>query len=1216
MSFYSCKKKAVNKDIKRVNREQVDFFDLAGGNVCDQEAINQASINYLWWNYKGLSSQKFASLADLSAYYQNFKFKPGENKIEICSLDDKECSDLISVSVDSDEIVAYHPKKVKECDLSAYQDNHISKKFLIDRGTGFPQIGYGSHNSNRQGIRESISGYSGATDCQVLPLGTSGDNICDNEVISHAAINYLWSKSENSSEKRYSSLEELRAGYKDYVFKSGDQMIEICSSTGECSDLISVARLPARSYGSKLGNPDGCKLFTFPNDSDSPKYLLIHNNWNFVVGDGSDVSINTGGIQQTIGGSGAEMCRVAPIEASRASDDLPSGLVNIKLIEDRIEQFYQKVCQDDDNCPQGLRLMQLYDFSSLKNHPNTGISEILNPFAAPKDKFDYRCVLNSDQDIWSAYQEINSSDYQNHSSSCHRVVNENGQVKLNLSKPRSGSLFDKDKYQFEINNSVYSEYQDLFNLDYIRIETSQADKIANSRLKILSKRSAPFPSASLTGNYFMLNIENFTVSDFQNYNSNKSQKLRRGIIPAKSYLLVKEQFIQDWLKEVNSFFADTGRKSKPNPVSWCALPNNIEKCVKIDQEQIEQWQVERIYVESGIGYTTEKTFAPENSFSSTKIAKVTMDVLNKSGQGNQRLLLLNDCAYKPNRLRQYFRAFYDVDHSFYKELDTFFESRASLNERKRNNEIFRRIACNYNDSYIRYISNFHRVIDQNEQKKESLAAWVHAAETILAFEAVALLPELELPFFVSYAMKYVGALMGVSFVGQLAKDFSRLQNCKKDGKSNCYLEKNEIWIDAAFVAIPFSKNAVGKLVDYYGLFKNGFLENETEYFEQEKDFLKAEENKGACLSNGFGLACTVLTWEQTMIEYGKSILKYLKDNPEVSVIQNPKGYIDSLLEHANSEGGDIINTLFAKNSNSDVILPDSESHEATRLKYISVISAVQWSLADLRLDKNPFVNQEYIRGPGTLYGEEHLGKLYVHYFAFENQVNLDFSKNLNELVVDIKSLDQVFGRSWNPFVYNRTGSAWGILPLSSHLKQKNLNDVFLIGIDMRFTNNQKALPVLPAGDRHVHVGLFQFTEGGQTITYFKEEPWGLGTRKDGMQHFKEWGKHIFSGNAGQGPRETRTPKEKIESLFQDLKLEGYENQALEAKIPSLNSKKGAAYSFLDEMYNSFTTYTEDQELILKDVFKEHFDSIYVIGNEYTISAQKLDAYLAPGVIDP
>ena len=1152
----ACKKKAKNRDIKRVDPDKAGYFDLAVDNACSQETINQASLNYLWSNYKDLDGQDFNSLAELTAYYQGFIFKPGENKIEICALDGSQCSDLISITVVGDKIVAYRPEKAKECEPYSYWNYGTRHKYSMEGVNSLSQLGDKSESlSEAQRFKQNIYGY-------------------------------------------------------------GEFDLKNCDSEEDCLDYIPVATLPDRFSGDFNIRPKECELFTYPNTS-SPQYLVIYDNRSFRVGDGSDDSININGIRQTVNGSGAKMCRVAPLEVPVENDSPPAGLVNIELIEKRVNLFHEKVCQDSEDCPQGRRLMQLYDFETLKNHPKTGISEILNPFAAPKDKFAYQCIINSSQDIWSGYGEISSSQYQNHSSSCHRVVNQNNQVKLNLTRPRSSSLFDRDKYQFEIDNSKYSEHQDLINLEYIRIETQGADTIAASRVKVLSSQSAPFPSSSLTGNYFILNVENFTTGEFRQYNNEKSEDLRKGLIPAKSYLIIKEQFIQDWLDEVRSFLNAQAGKTKPNPTAWCALANNLNKCVQIDQDLINLWQVERKYVYSGIGFTNVKTLTPENSFKSIKLARVVMDVLDKGGTGNQKLLLINDCAYKPNRLREYYRAFYDDTHSFYRDLNTFLENRVSLNARKRQNEVFGRISCDYNDTYIRYISNFHRQIDQNEQRKEAIAAWVHAAETLLAFEAVALLPELELPLFVTYAMNYISGIMGVAFIGQLFNDFNKLEKCKKDSTRSCFLEKNEIWIDAAFIAIPFSKKSVGKLVNYYDLFKDSFFEGEAEYFEEEKEFSKSDENKGSCVANGLNLtACTGPSWEQTMIEHGKSILKYLKDNPEASAMQNPKDYIQTLFVQANRDGGDIINTLLARDSSIEVILPEAESNEATRLKYISVISAVQWSLADLRIDKFPFVESEYIRGPGTVHGEEYLGKLYLHYFAFENQLNLDFSKNLNELVLEIKSMNQVFGRLWNPFVYNRTGSAFGFLPLSSHLKQKNLNSVFLIGIDMKFSKNQTSLAVLPAGDRHIHVGLFQFVSGGQTVTYFKEEPWGLGTRKEARQHFKDWGKHIFADNANKGPRETNTPREKIEDLFQSLKEEGYENNTVENKIPSLNSGKGAIYSFLEEVYQSFRTYPEEKKLIFEDIFEDYFDTVFVIGNEYTISAEKMDSYLAPNVVDP
>lgn len=399
------------------------------------------------------------------------------------------------------------------------------------------------------------------------------------------------------------------------------------------------------------------------------------------------------------------------------------------------------------------------------------------------------------------------------------------------------------------------------------------------------------------------------------------------------------------------------------------------------------------------------------------------------------------------------------------------------------------------------------------------------------------------------------------------------------------------------------------------------LERVTEKLNDAEEEGTHNEEGGMCLTGGLALTCASET-KSKMVEHGKSILRYLRNNPDISSENMTNSdYIGRLYDAANETSNDVSHSFFEV-GDQDIFSPEEGSIEDIRLKFLSVIASTQWSLAELRLNTRPYVGGIYERGPGTFHGEEYLGKLYLRYFSFENNLALDFTKPLNELMFEVETLDQVFSTggngkgSWSKFAYTRNGPG-----MSSHLRQKDLMNVYKIGIDMRLSKNQNALPVLPNGNRTVHVGLFQFIEGGQTITYFKEEPWGLSTARDALAHGREFIHHFFSGKASWGPRETKTPIDRLNELFVDLENHGYSDSDLKDKIPTLNSKKGSIFNYLQELSDSFVSktsdgryvYSEDKQLILQDVLKRHFDVIEVIGNEYTISASHMEVYLTSDV---
>lgn len=75
-------------------------FGISSAEICSMAAINQAAINYLWWDHSDLTAETSSinSLNEFKSYYQNnHKFEARENQILICDIQGENCSNLISL---------------------------------------------------------------------------------------------------------------------------------------------------------------------------------------------------------------------------------------------------------------------------------------------------------------------------------------------------------------------------------------------------------------------------------------------------------------------------------------------------------------------------------------------------------------------------------------------------------------------------------------------------------------------------------------------------------------------------------------------------------------------------------------------------------------------------------------------------------------------------------------------------------------------------------------------------------------------------------------------------------------------------------------------------------------------------------------------------------------------------------------------------------------
>lgn len=358
------------------------------------------------------------------------------------------------------------------------------------------------------------------------------------------------------------------------------------------------------------------------------------------------------------------------------------------------------------------------------------------------------------------------------------------------------------------------------------------------------------------------------------------------------------------------------------------------------------------------------------------------------------------------------------------------------------------------------------------------------------------------------------------------------------------------------------------------------------------------------------LAQNDVTWKRQMAETGH-LINRLGNSLDFS--KQNKEFLSDILQGLRE------NNILPKNKDIDLFdrfisphisvngngAPKIDEKHFIRRNYLSIIAATQWHLQAIRLQEYPELMG--VRGGTTLHDNFFVPRLYAKYLAFENNIKIDFSKDIKEIYRNLSD-NLSDSKKFNIFGYSRQNA-------SSHLRQKDLKNVSRYGIDMRFLKKGNAVPILPNEGRHLHFGFFQFEGSEKGTTFFKEEAHGFGSASDKVAHLKNWGTHIATKKAGKGPRETSTPKMRIEDLTTELKNAGYTNDKLLKKLMKVNSKKQSLNLVLQEILKDIATHPEYETYQSK--INQKFDVIEVIGNEYVLTDEKTKKTVTSDIfIDP
>jgi hypothetical protein len=154
----------------------------------------------------------------------------------------------------------------------------------------------------------------------------------------------------------------------------------------------------------------------------------------------------------------------------------------------------------------------------------------------------------------------------------------------------------------------------------------------------------------------------------------------------------------------------------------------------------------------------------------------------------------------------------------------------------------------------------------------------------------------------------------------------------------------------------------------------------------------------------------------------------------------------------------------------------NEIPRATQQEYLNSIISIGWHLYDLALQKG----QGFMEGTFVL--EDRNFKLYNFLMEYTKQQNTDIKDNLEDPLLHV---------SENPFAYSRDASHY------VHLK----NQFRSYGIDIRFSADQDAQPLLPALKRHILYS--KIDQDVDNLIYIKFENFGI-CKKDVAKHTKEY----------------------------------------------------------------------------------------------------------------
>ena len=273
--------------------------------------------------------------------------------------------------------------------------------------------------------------------------------------------------------------------------------------------------------------------------------------------------------------------------------------------------------------------------------------------------------------------------------------------------------------------------------------------------------------------------------------------------------------------------------------------------------------------------------------------------------------------------------------------------------------------------------------------------------------------------------------------------------------------------------------------------------------------------------------------------------------------------------------------------------PEFDHNHFVRRNYLAVLVAVQWHLQAVRLQEYP--EWEGSRGGAVIHENHFIPRLYAKYIAFENNINLDFDKNIDEIYKELSEKLHA-SKTFNTFAYSRQKP-------SSHLRQVDLKDVYRFGIDIRFLKHGNALPILPNDGRHIHVGTFKFEEDGKNLVFFKEEARGFSTKSDKFFHAAHYVQHRKTGKAKTGPRETNTPNDLLDQLVRDLSKAGYKNGALLSQLRIHNSEITSLNVTLKQLISDISL--QDDAQVYYAILNNLFDRSDLIGSEYVLTNEKI-----------